>query len=224
MGTQHAIIYTGGDSPHGDAYAAVTARLGAGALVIAADSGWEHAVAHGTVPHVLVGDMDSISTDHLRDARAAGTEIVEHPADKDATDTELALAEAAARGATLVTVISGGGDRPDHVFALLHSLTHPALALVRIDGWLGRSRFLVLRAGDSADMPAVAGDTVSLLPVGGDATVTATGLKWPLQQSVLRATQSRGISNVALGAPHVQVHSGSLIVFITPSDEGDTLP
>ena len=224
MGTQHAIIYTGGDSPHGDAHDAVSARLGAGALVIAADSGWEHAVAHGTMPHVLVGDMDSISPAHLRDARTAGTDIVEHPADKDASDTELALAEAAARGATSATVVSGGGDRPDHVFALLHSVADPALARVRIDGWLGRARFVVLRAGDSADVPAEAGDTVSLLPVGGDATVTATGLKWPLQQSVLRATQSRGVSNVALGVPHVQVHTGSLIAFITPTDEGDTHP
>lgn len=224
MGTEHAVIYTGGDSPHADAHHGVTAHLSSGALVIAADSGWEHAVAHGTVPQVLVGDMDSIAPAHLRDARAAGTEIVEHPRDKDSTDTELALAEAVARGVRSITVVSGGGDRPDHVFALLHSLADASLSPVAISGWVGRARFMVLRTGDSADVPAARGDTVSLLPVGGDATVTTTGLQWPLQESVLRATQSRGISNVATGTPHVTVHRGSLIAFITPPDEGDRHP
>lgn len=221
MGTEHAVIYTGGDSPHADAHHGVTAHLSSGALVIAADSGWEHAVAHGTVPQVLVGDMDSISPAHLRDARAADTEIVEHPRDKDSTDTELALAEAVARGVRSITVVSGGGDRPDHVFALLHSLADESLSPVVISGWVGRACFMVLRTGDSADVPAARGDTVSLLPVGGDATVTATGLQWPLQESILRATQSRGISNVATGTPHVTVHRGSLIAFITPPNKGD---
>lgn len=221
MGTEHAVIYTGGDSPHADAHHGVTAHLSSGALVIAADSGWDHAVAHGTVPQVLVGDMDSISPAHLRDARAADTEIVEHPRDKDSTDTELALAEAVARGVRSITVVSGGGDRPDHVFALLHSLADESLSPVVISGWVGRACFMVLRTGDSADVPAARGDTVSLLPVGGDATVTATGLQWPLQESILRATQSRGISNVATGTPHVTVHRGSLIAFITPPNKGD---
>ncbi|MEY4009335.1 MAG: hypothetical protein RLZZ93_27, partial [Actinomycetota bacterium] len=190
MGTQHAIIYTGGDSPHAETRPHITADAAAGALVIAADSGWEHAVSHGTVPSVLVGDMDSISEHHLRDARAHGAEIVEHPRDKDETDAEIALALAARRGAGRITVVSGGGDRPDHVFALLHSLASPSLSGISIDGWLGRARFVVMRAGDAADLPAAAGDTVSLLPVAGDATMTATGLAWPLQRSVLVATSS----------------------------------
>ncbi|MEY2766400.1 MAG: hypothetical protein RI912_62 [Actinomycetota bacterium] len=223
MGTQHAIIYTGGDSPHAGTRPHITADAAAGALVIAADSGWEHAVSHGTVPSVLVGDMDSISEHHLRDARAHGAEIVEHPRDKDETDAEIALALAARRGAGRITVVSGGGDRPDHVFALLHSLASPSLSGISIDGWLGRARFAVLRAGDAADLPAAAGNTVSLLPVAGDATVTATGLAWPLERSVLVATSSRGISNVATGTPHVTVHGGSLIAFITGDEtERDT--
>ncbi len=61
------------------------------ALVIAADSGYDHAVAAGLHPDVLVGDLDSISRRPGRARGAAGLTIDAHPADKEATDTELAL-------------------------------------------------------------------------------------------------------------------------------------
>ena len=227
MEHRHAIIYTGGDSPHDRAHR--TARtivdhssadpLAAAALVIAADSGWEHAVAAGHTPDILVGDMDSISAGHLADARAARTEIIEHPADKDETDTEIALATAVDRGATHVTVVAGGGDRPDHVFAMLHSLASPRHAAVRIDGHLGASRFHVCHAGTPVDIHTQPGDTVSLLPVGGDAVVSADNLRWPLVRGTLHAHASRGVSNVATGRVDIAVHSGTLIAFTTPGQK-----
>ena len=213
MNAPHAVIFTGGDAPHSRAFASVRAH----SIVIAADSGWEHAVTSGITPHVLVGDMDSISPLHLAEARAAGVEIIEHPSSKDDTDTELALAEAVRRGAEAITVIAGGGDRPDHVFAMLHSLTAPTLGHVQIDGHLGASRFVVIRTDRPTSLPADPGDTVSLLPVGGDATVTATGLQWPLDHSVLHAHASRGVSNIATAGARVTVHAGTVLAFITPS-------
>lgn len=230
MAHRHAIIFIGGDAPHEHANhtsraivtgadSAAASTTGVTALVIAADSGWEHAVGAGHTPDILVGDMDSISAGHLADARAARTEIIEQPADKDETDTEIALATAVSRGATHITVIAGGGDRPDHVFAMLHSLSSPGLAPARIDGHLGASRFHVCRAGAPVDIHTQPGDTVSLLPVGGDAVVSADNLKWPLVRGTLHAHESRGISNVATGRVDIAVHQGTLIAFTTPNPE-----
>jgi thiamine pyrophosphokinase len=45
----------------------------------------------GFQPDLLIGDMDSIRPEHLVEAHASDAEIIEHPTDKDVTDTELAL-------------------------------------------------------------------------------------------------------------------------------------
>ena len=210
----HATIFIGGFAPHTRAYDAVID----GSLLIAADSGWEHAVASGRTPHILVGDMDSIRPDHLAQAHATDTVVITLPADKDHTDTELALHTAIEHGAEHITVVAGGGDRPDHVFAMLHSLAGPVLERVRVDGWLGGTRFRVCRSGTSTLLDTRHGDTVSLLPVGGDATVSAQELTWRLDHSTLHAHASRGVSNRATGNAVVTVHHGTLIAFITEGD------
>ena len=224
MTHRHAIIFTGGDAPHERAYRTVSAITAATSdtIIIAADSGWEHAVAARRTPDILVGDMDSISETHLAHARASHADIIEHDADKDETDTEIALATAIERGATHITVIAGGGDRPDHVFAMLHSLASPRFAAARIDGHLGASRFHVCHAHNPVDIHTQPGDTVSLLPVGGDAVVSADNLKWPLVNETLHARASRGVSNVATGRVDIAVHDGTLIAFTTPTQINTT--
>ena len=220
MTHRHAIIYTGGDAPHHRALrttVTITAPdNNADTFIIAADSGWEHAVAAGPLPDILVGDMDSISRAHLEQARASHADVIVHDPDKDETDTEIALATAIDNGATHITVIAGGGDRPDHVFAMLHSLASPRFASARIDGHLGASRFHVCHAHQPVDIHTQPGDTVSLLPVGGNAVVSADNLKWPLVRETLHAHASRGVSNVATGRVDIAVHEGTLIAFTTP--------
>ena len=225
MTHRHAIIYTGGDAPHERAHRTATViatNNDSETLVIAADSGWEHAVAAGRVPDILVGDMDSISGAHLAQSRESHTDVIVHDPDKDETDTEIALATAIDNGATHITVIAGGGDRPDHVFAMLHSLASARFASARIDGHLGASRFHVCHAHQPVDIHTQPGDTVSLLPVGGDAIVSANNLKWPLVRETLHARASRGVSNVATGRVDIAVHEGTLIAFTTPpAHQGD---
>ncbi len=87
------------------------------ALVIGADSGVEHAAALGRHVDIAVGDFDSVSPAALAAAEAAGAEVLRHPPDKDATDLELALDLAVARGARRITVVGGHGGRFDHCLA-----------------------------------------------------------------------------------------------------------
>mgnify|MGYP003329622434 CR=1 FL=1 len=128
----------------------------------------------------------------------------------------------AALNSSSATVIAGGGDRPDHVFAMLHSLAADRYASARIDGHLGASRFHVCHAHHPVDIHTQPGDTVSLLPVGGDAVVSADNLKWPLVNETLHARASRGVSNVATGRVDIAVHEGTLIAFTTPAQINTT--
>src|ERR1700712_4781931 len=99
------------------------------AVVIAADSGLDRAREAGLIPSVLVGDLDSISAGGRMWAYANDVEIHEFAADKDVTDTGLALSVApAVAGATDLLLLGGDGDRLDHTLGSLTALGDPALA------------------------------------------------------------------------------------------------
>lgn len=214
MASRQALIFIGGDPPHTDALDFAEPD----ALVIAADSGWEHAIASGRIPHVLIGDMDSISPEHLRDARSRDIDIIEHPADKDHTDTELALHLAESLSYESIHVIAGGGDRFDHVLSMVHSLVSVSEQSV-VTAHIGQSFVRIVTPREKVTLSTNTFDTVSLIPLGGNARgVTTTGLKWNLTRSTLKSFASRGVSNVALrDSVTVSMRTGVLAVIITPA-------
>src|SRR5262245_46705744 len=90
-----AIVFAGS----GSVEPAVRAQLPGEAYVIAADSGLGVAHGLGVEVDLLVGDLDSVDAAAIEAAEAAGTVVERHPAEKDATDLELALDAAVAQGA-----------------------------------------------------------------------------------------------------------------------------
>ena len=208
-----ALIYTGGLPPAPD----VLANIPAHHVVIAADSGWAHARAQGHTPHYLVGDFDSIHPHDLEQATQLGAEIVRHPTDKDATDTELALALARSLGYERIHVLSGGGDRFDHLLALTHSLVaHTEDATITAHVGLSHIHFVTPKERFQA--PCSPGDTVSLIPLGGSARgVRTDGLKWNLQRDTLQSFSSRGVSNQTTSTTFsVSVRTGVLALITSP--------
>lgn len=219
MAPRHALIFIGGDEPH----ASVREQLPDPALVVAADSGWAHAVAFGFTPDLLVGDMDSIHQEHLAHAHASNAEIIEHPADKDFTDTELALQLARKFEYRHIHVVSGGGDRIDHVLAMIHSLvTHADEAT--ITAHIGNQHVRIVTPRETATFTAQPGATLSLIPLGGHARgVTTQGMQWELKRSTLQSFASRGVSNVALASTiTVSLRTGALAVITTPMTSEDS--
>ncbi len=127
------VIVIGAEALHPDAVASVPD----GAVVMAADSGLDHARAAGLTPTVLIGDLDSVSAEGL--AWAEGNSSIErHPVDKDATDTELALRHAVGLDPSRIVLMSGGGDRIDHTLAALGALGEVVLTSVPVlEAWWG---------------------------------------------------------------------------------------
>ncbi len=98
----------------------VVDRIPGDAILLAVDGGLDHALAAGLQPSGLIGDLDSVTEEGLAWAARHAT-IDRHPADKEHTDTELALAFAAAMDPLHLTLI-GGGDRLDHSLAAIGAL------------------------------------------------------------------------------------------------------
>jgi thiamine pyrophosphokinase len=189
-------------------------------LVIAADGGADALDRLGRRPDRLVGDLDSADPALVARLEAAGTRIDRHPADKEASDTELAVRAALADGADAVDLLGAtGGERLDHELANLLLLADPAFGAVELRAVVGATTIRAARAGGEVAMHGVPGDLVTLLPIGGDASgVTTRGLRWPLDRATLRMGSSRGLSNaiVELGAS-VRLTDGVLLVVETAS-------
>jgi thiamine pyrophosphokinase len=213
-----AVVVASGDPADADA-----AHLAAAELLIAADGGaiWLESV--GRRPDLLVGDLDSSPAELVDRLATAGTGVERHPAEKDATDAELAVARAVAAGADEVILLGAlGGLRLDHELANLLLLADPAYAgreldlrIVR-DGTVARA----LHAPGALSLAGSVGDLVTLLPVGGDAIgVRTTGLRYPLDGSVLRLGRSRGLSNEIVEAPaSISLERGTLLVVETAKE------
>ncbi len=194
----------------------LTAEIALGATIIAADSGLDHAVAAGLRPTVLVGDLDSISAHGKLWAYAHELEIDQHPVDKAATDTELALVRSAETDATDLLVFGAVGDRFDHALGTLAALGSPLLAgFESIRFTLDDTSVHVMHPGRSVTIDLPQNTSFSLLALHGPCHgVEVTGARWPLSDASLEPSSTLGISNETTGLLHVAVVDGILTLVV----------
>lgn len=209
----HVILFAGGVVREGSA---VDQALATGELIIAADSGAQTALARGYVPTFVVGDLDSLSPATLRHLQQLGSQVVSAPAEKDETDTELAIDLALREGATRITLLGAlGGERFEHTFANLLLLA--AYETTQLEIADGNSRGWLLRGPGTTHISGQPGDLLSLFPLMISAEgVRTEHLVYPLRGETLRFGRPRGISNV-LVTDHatVSLRQGLLLVIHT---------
>jgi thiamine pyrophosphokinase len=200
------LVITGGDSVP----ASALDGLADVDLVVAADSGLDHAERLGIEPDVIVGDFDSVSADALE--RFDGR-VDRHPVAKDATDLELALQWAIEHEPDRIVVLGGHGGRLDHFLANALVLTTVPGRII-VEWRAGLATIHVVR--DAVDLLGKEGAKVSLVPVGGDVTgVSTEGLRWPLTDASLTSGSTLGVSNEFAGpSAKIEVGSGTLLVIV----------
>jgi len=182
-----------------------------GAPVIAADSGLDQALELGLEVSVAVGDFDSASPGALEAAESSGVRIERHPAEKDATDLELALDLAIAMAPERILVLAGRGGRLDHELSALLVLASGRYAAAQVDARVGEARVHVIRG--ERELTGEPGELVTLLAVNGPAAgVTTNGLAYPLRAETLEPGSSRGVSNTFVSdVARVAVGDGVLL-------------
>ncbi|MEX0626556.1 MAG: thiamine diphosphokinase [Chloroflexota bacterium] len=208
-----AIVVAGGDAASEDA-----THLPGAEMVIAADSGAGWLDSCGVLPDLVIGDMDSIGPALLERLATLGVEVEKHPAEKDASDVELALSRAVAGGADEVVILGGlGGERLDHELANLLLLVDPRWEGIELRMTRGGTTVQALQGGSRRELAGIAGDLVTLLPLNGDAAgVRTAGLRYPLAGETLQSGRSRGLSNEVERAPaSVSLERGTLLIIET---------
>jgi thiamine pyrophosphokinase len=189
----------------------------AGDLVIGADGGTRNALSIGVTPDVVIGDLDSLSSDELAAVRQTGSRVVRFSPRKDETDLELALLHAAAQGPSEIIVLAAIGGRLDQTIANLMLLALPELRHLDVQIVDGRQRALIIPCGTAGrTVSGRPGDTVSLIPLGGDVCgVMTRGLEWALKDETLVFSRARGVSNVLAGCSAcIHVREGVLLCIV----------
>ena len=179
-------------------------------LIIAADSGLNHAKNLGLTPAVVVGDYDSLG--HVPE-QGPDVEVITVPAEKDETDTQLAIRLALSRGADDVHVIGGLGGRLDHTLSNLAILEALAQKKVRCVIEDGQNRVRLLQS-DSTILPRSGYTYVSLLSLDPIVKgVEIEGVKYPLKNAKLTRTFQYAVSNEITGnCCFIAVRKGSILV------------
>jgi thiamine pyrophosphokinase len=213
-----AIVVAGGHAAPEDA-----ALLQGNPLLIAADSGAGWLASGGSLPDLVIGDMDSIEPSLLERLAAQGVAVERHPSVKEASDVELAVGRAVADGAAEVVILGGlGGERLDHELANLLLLLDPRWSATELRLVRGGTTVRGLHAGNTLQLEGAPGDLVTLLPLGADATgATTVGLRYPLLGEALQVGRTRGLSNEVAEAPaSVSLEGGTLLVVETRKEPG----
>lgn len=206
----HVVIFTGGIVIKS---ILVTEALTNADMIIAADSGATTALVFGVVPEIVLGDMDSIEEKTKKALAKKKIPCISSPAEKDETDTELAIDYAIKNGATEIVLLGGiSGDRTDHILA---NILYAGISSVPITFINGMQKSFVAKGPTTISLTGQTNDLLSLVPLSSDAGgISTTGLKWELKNGTLIFGKPRGVSNVFLqNTVHLQLSKG--ILFIT---------
>lgn len=163
-------------------------------LFIGVDGAADFLVQIGITPDVLIGDFDTADPKSVTALERHGVKILRLEPEKNETDTEAAIECAANAGADDIVILGALGGRVDHTLSNI-------MMLVRADLKGAACRIIdeqceMFVSDKTFTLSGRTGQVISILPLTGEVCVNAKGLKYPLQNLVLKWGSSRGISNV----------------------------
>lgn len=175
--------------------------------IIAADGGYSYLREAGITPHVVIGDMDSVSEMPVHE------HVIRLPREKDDTDMMAAIKLAMDKGCNSFHIYGGTGGRMDHTIANIQSVAY--ITKTGAEGYLyDKDMVLTAVANSSLEFEAGCDGTLSVFSLSDAAEgVTLTGLKYLLNDAQLTNSFPVGISNEFIGGKsRITVKSGMLLV------------
>jgi thiamine pyrophosphokinase len=201
----HAVIVSNGFPPTKEL---LEAEVESADFIIGADGGGNKILSHGITPDAVIGDMDS-----FKKPDTINFEII-HDKSQETNDLEKALSLAFERKATTCTVLGAFGKRMDHALknlSVLKRFKSDFDTLIYKDELF---EAFVITDQYKAEVPI--GSVVSLFPLSGEVTgITTSGLKYSLDNEILKNGQRDGTSNETTEQEFsIRIESGDLVVFV----------
>ena len=179
---------------------------------VGVDGGADHLLTAGIRPVAVIGDLDSISDG----ARLEYSDLLHHVCEQDTVDFEKAWRLV---DAPIVFAVGFSGGRLDHTLAVLNVM-----------GRFGGRRLILIGTEDvTAIVPRdgmvlnglVTGSRLSLMPLA-TARVSATGMRWPVDDQVFDTLRFTSPSNEVVG-PVVTLSAEGPVLLVLPRRSLDAM-
>jgi thiamine pyrophosphokinase len=200
-----AAIFLNGEEPSGNIIKNFAADY-----VICADGAYNYLKKYNTTVDIVVGDFDSIGSIVIEN----GVKTLKYPADKDMTDSELALRVAIERGADEIDFYGALGKREDHALSNIGLLFY---ALDKnVDAKIITDYNTIFAANKKITFDAPINRFLSVVPFCSELHILDTqGLKYPIKNKKMSFKSSLGISNEITSANvSIDIASGLALIII----------
>ncbi len=181
-------------------------------FIICADGGARHLANMNVVPDIIIGDLDSISSEDKRFYESQKVEFIRFPTKKNATDTDLAAELALTKNPREIIFLGAIGNRMDHTLANIFLL----LSLMKkgIKGKLIDEKNEIYLIDDKLEIDGEREDFLSIIPVTKMVRgVSCYGLEYPLSNAEINLGSTLGISNkFSHNTAQIKVDQGLLLV------------
>lgn len=175
-------------------------------FIVAVDGGLHHCHRMNIIPDLIIGDLDSCSSELLSQYENVPTQ--RYPTEKDESDLELAILTVQDRFQKM-TLFGALGGRADHALYNLHLLRrYPHKVSIETE------KETVLAINQKTQLKTLPGQTLSLLPLGPVKNISSQGLKWELSHAIFDK-KLMSLSNVSIkDIVEIEIEEGDLICFI----------
>ncbi len=180
-------------------------------FIISADGGYDNAVKFGITPNIALGDFDTIPCEKVKDC-----EVIKYPAEKDDTDTLIAVKKALELGYNDIQIIGALGGRFDHTFANIQTLCY--IAEKGAEGCIiGDDDMIFIQKNCLKTYQKKDGYSFSVFSITPESFgVTLKGLKYEVEDVTLTNTFPIGVSNEFTEKTcSVEVKNGVLLVILS---------
>ncbi len=212
---QHALIVAGGGTI---SYVRLNALAMSAEMVVAADSGLLFLQQSGINPDSVIGDLDSLDSDDLKNI---SPERIHQDTGQDDTDLEKSIRFCLREGIQSADIVGATGSRLDHSFNAISLLVkygdRLSLTLHDHDGWARRVTQSPLSFGERI------GERVSLIPAPAAYGLNSRGLRYPLNDLDLCFGSRDAISNEVISLPaEITWDKGAFLLYHQVSEQSSS--
>ncbi len=165
--------------------------------IIAVDRGLEVLYQLNLIPNHVVGDFDSVPDKILQDYQD-NPQVIFHQynAEKDNTDTDIAIQLAIQLKSSKITIMGALGKRMDHAMANIHILKYALEAKIPCQILDRYNKIYLIDKHYTLYKNKTYGKYISFIPLTTTVEgITLNGFKYPLSDASLSIGLSLGISN-----------------------------
>jgi thiamine pyrophosphokinase len=196
-------------------------KLSDDVVFIGADKGSVYLLNEGIIPNVAVGDFDSLSTEEFSDLTNRVALVKVASAEKNETDTDLALTHSLDYNPQQIVLTGVTGGRLDHFISVLNSVYRfqtdtPGILFIIRNKW---NEMRLLTPGITHLFKNEQFPFVSFFAFHGSVDhITLTGMKYNVDNEIIEIGSSRFTSNEVLDEQGSISFTSGICLLVRSSD------